>query len=357
MTDRENDKLGLDSPREICSNNPHDNKSLNANTDSNINCVEWSPDNEKIMIEWCDVAQCYKWLNLRSHGKYSTMHAWFTIPAIVFSTISGTASFAQESFPENMRSYAPSIIGSINIFIGILTTIQQYLKISELNEAHRVAAISWDKFARNIRIELAKKPSERDHAGHFLKISRQEFDRLMETSPSITDAVIEEFNDKFSGKPGSEKRRHFDKLKKPDICDTIISADETRNRWYEELNNIPADTMGSIDDAALRAKDKFILEQQQLLQEKEAELARHNEIQLASVRVKLDNQEKAAQIRREQDLFFNSQVAVINAYINGYMSLYSRQPTVTELKENFKNEIQEDILDKFLSTYDQLQKV
>jgi hypothetical protein len=115
--------------------------------------------------------------------------------------------------------------------------------------------------------------------------------------------------------------------------------------------------MGSIDDAALRAKDKFILEQQQLLQEKEAELARHNEIQLASVRVKLDNQEKAAQLRREQDLFFNSQVAVINTYVNGYISLYSRQPTVTELKENFKNEIQEDILDKFLSTYDQLQNV
>ena len=358
MTDRQtNEKLGLDSPRENCSNSAPDNKSINANTDSNINSVEWSPDNEKIMVEWCDVAQCYKWLNLRSHGKYSTMHAWFTIPAIVFSTISGTASFAQESLPENMRSYAPSIIGSINIFIGILTTIQQYLKISELNEAHRVAAISWDKFARNIRIELAKKPTERDHAGHFLKVCRQEFDRLMETSPSISDTIIDEFNTKFSGKPGSEKRRHYDKLKKPDICDTIISADETRNRWYEELNNLPVDTGDSVDEAVLRAKDKFILEQQQLLQDKEAELARHTEIQMASVRVKLDNQEKAAQLRREQDMFFNEQVAVINAYINGYMSLYARQPTMNELTDNFKNEIRADILDKFLSTYNQQENV
>ena len=59
--------------------------------------------------------------------------------------------------------------------IGILTTIQQYLKISELNEAHRVAGISWDKFARNIRIELAKKLDERIDAGHMLKICHTNF--------------------------------------------------------------------------------------------------------------------------------------------------------------------------------------
>jgi hypothetical protein len=87
--------------------------------------IEWSPENELIMVEWCDVAQCYKWLNSRSHAKYAYLHAWFTIPAIIFSTISGTASFAQESFPDSIKAYAPSVIGSINITIGILTTIHQ----------------------------------------------------------------------------------------------------------------------------------------------------------------------------------------------------------------------------------------
>ena len=57
--------------------------------------VKWSPENELIMVEWCDVAQCYKWLNTRAHAKCSRAHAWFTIPAITLSTITGTASFAQ----------------------------------------------------------------------------------------------------------------------------------------------------------------------------------------------------------------------------------------------------------------------
>ena len=123
--------------------------------------IEWSYDNEEILAEWCDIAQCYKWLNHHAHDYYSSLHAWFTIPAITFSTISGTASFASASIPIEFQSYAPMAIGTINIMIGILTTIQQYLKVSELKESFRLAGISWDKYARNICIELSKSPSER----------------------------------------------------------------------------------------------------------------------------------------------------------------------------------------------------
>ena len=349
---KSSDEKCLDSPNEpACNNAPVDNKSITGTGDSDTTNVEWSPDNEKIMIEWCDVAQCYKWLNYRSHGKLSTMHAWFTIPAIVLSTISGTASFAQESFPDNIKSYAPAIIGSINIFIGILTTIQQYLKISELNEAHRVSAISWDKFARNIRIELAKKPAERDNAGHFLKQCRQEFDRLMETSPSINDNVIDEFTSKFSGKPGTNKRLRFERLRKPDICDTIVSVDETRNKWYEQLAGLSSDITDKVDDAAVRARDNFILEQKQLLEEKEAELSRHVEMQQKSVRVQLENVERATHLRKVQETYFNEQVTIINTSISGYKNIYFRKPTADELKEYFANIVSSDILDKFLETY------
>mgnify|MGYP001374047158 CR=1 FL=1 len=107
--------------------------------------------------------------------------------------------------PTEYQSFSPMIIGSINIIVGILTTIQQYLKISELNEAHRVSSIAWDKFARNIKIELSKHPNERVEAKIFLKVCRQEFDRLMETSPDIRESVIQEFNTKFTKMFGGGK--------------------------------------------------------------------------------------------------------------------------------------------------------
>jgi hypothetical protein len=199
--------------------------------------IKWSPENELIMVEWCDIAQCYTWLHTKSYNRLSIADACFTIPTITLSTITGTASFAQTSLPLHIQPYAPLVIGTINILIGFLTTVQQYLKISERNGSHRMASIQWDKFARNIRIELSKEPDERMEAGHFIKLCRLEFDRYMETSPAISDIVIKKFIKTFKGKPDSIERHHFDELKKPDICNTIISANESRHNWYKYDNN------------------------------------------------------------------------------------------------------------------------
>jgi hypothetical protein len=208
--------------------------------------IKWTPDNELIMVEWCDIAQCYKWLHSKCHRKLSIRQAWFTIPSIALSTISGTASFAQASLPDDIQVYAPMAIGTINILIGISTTIQQYLKIAELSESHRISAISWDKFARNIRIELAKDPDERMDAGQFLKICRSEFDRLMETSPSIDERTVEQFNEAFQGAETETQKKEqeikqqqrFYALRKPDICNIIISADESRHKWYKDQSRV-----------------------------------------------------------------------------------------------------------------------
>jgi len=203
----------------------------NTNVKKHDKKIQWSVEQENLLIEWCDVAQCYKWLNSRSYSVYSRMHAFFTIPVIVFSTLTGTASFAQFSFPGQVQVYTPFIIGGITIFIGILSTVQQYLKITELKETYRISTILWDKYARNIRIELARIPKERMDAGNFLKLTRNEFDHLMETTPLIPTCVIKKFKQKFKGVEGSVEREIYDKLKKPDICDIIISVDNIRNKW------------------------------------------------------------------------------------------------------------------------------
>ena len=48
------------------------------------------------------------------------------------------------------------MIGAFNIFAGIMSIIQQFLKVVRLNEGHRASAIAWDKFYRNIKVELLK---------------------------------------------------------------------------------------------------------------------------------------------------------------------------------------------------------
>lgn len=214
--------------------------------------VLWTDDHENILVEWADKALCYKWLHSKSHINYSRANAWYTIPVIILSTLTGTANFAQERFGDDIKPYIAMVVGALNIFAGILTTISQYLKIGELNEAHRVSSISWDKFYRNIKVELAKAPSERIEVLQMLKISKEEFDRLMETSPAVAEKVTASFKNTFeaTNSPTTKylccrsntkiseldkvtqqaKLDAYNSLKKPEICGTLES---TRNAVYK----------------------------------------------------------------------------------------------------------------------------
>lgn len=199
-------------------------------TSSIIAHVDWTPEHENILVEWADKATCFRWLHAKAHMQYSRANALFTIPVIIMSTLTGTANFAQDKFPASIKQYVSMGIGAVNIFAGILTTIQQFLKIGELNEAHRASSISWGKFYRNIKVELTKAPIERIPVLQMLKTSKEEFDRLMETSPAISEKVVKKFNKTFSGgklKIGgklNDRQKAFALLKKPEICGSIEST-------------------------------------------------------------------------------------------------------------------------------------
>jgi hypothetical protein len=192
--------------------------------------VEWTPEHETILIEWADKAMCYRWLHSKSNALYASLNAWYTIPVIVISTLTGTANFAQDRVPIEYQSYYVMVVGGFNILAGIITTIQQFLKITQLNEAHRVSSIAWDKFYRNIKIELAKHPSERIEVRQMVKMSKEEFDRLMETSPNIPEKIVKQFKNNFNA------HNAFDKIVKPEICDILIPTNEYRNPWYNDEN-------------------------------------------------------------------------------------------------------------------------
>lgn len=192
--------------------------------------LEWTREHEQILIEWADKAMCYRWLHARSNSLYSKLNAWYTIPVIVISTLTGTANFAQTRVPIDYQNYFSMGVGAFNILAGIITTIQQFLKITQLNESHRVSGIAWDKFYRNVKIELTKHPLERMHVSQMLKIYKEEFDRLMETSPVIPDNIILEFNKSFVHSVA------FTQIIKPEICDTLISTEVSRNQWFSDEN-------------------------------------------------------------------------------------------------------------------------
>ena len=192
--------------------------------------TEWTPDHETILVEWADKAMCYRWLHTRANAMYNTLNAFYTVPVIIISTLTGTANFAQDRVPSDYQGLFVMIVGAFNILAGIISTIQQFLKITQLNESHRVSSIAWDKFYRNIKIELAKHPVERMSATQMIKMSKEEYDRLMETSPNIPAEIIAMFKTSF------QNSDNYEDIIKPEICDVLVSTEKTKNTWHTPEN-------------------------------------------------------------------------------------------------------------------------
>ena len=272
-------------------NTINDNKK-NSNQPTLINMEEWCDQHEKILVEWADKALCYRWMHANAHLGYAMKNRWFTIPVIIMSTLTGTANFAQERIPEESQAMYSIIVGSINILAGIITTIQQFLKISELNEAYRVSSISWDKFYRNIKLELSKSREERMPAYQMIKISKEEFDRLMETSPNIDKKIINKFSSTFN-----KKRDLYNELHKPEICNDITS---TKHFVFKET-----------EESIQKKKNKNMLEN----------------------------------IRNNND--YRRKTLQVNDFINTFKLEFKREPSIDELMDNLEdvsNNIIENII-------------
>jgi hypothetical protein len=173
---------------------------------------KWTPEQEELLAEWSEKATCYRWLHSRSEKRYRCRNYTFTIPVIILSTLTGTANFAMDSFvPEENKKVAMASVGAVNIFAGILSTLQNFLRYAELMESHRLSEVQWSKFGRNIAVELALDPKRRKPANDFLKVCRAEFDRLIEQSPAIDDPIVNQFKKSFKGTD----------INTPDMCNGL----------------------------------------------------------------------------------------------------------------------------------------
>lgn len=158
----------------------------------------WHPQQEVVLKQWAEIATSFRWLHHQAHIGFSNKSFWITLPVIVISSITGTMNFAQSSFPSAFASYVPLVIGSFNLIAGVMTTVQSYLRLSELAEGHRVASIMFGKLSRNIRVELMLPTTERTMDGDdFIAMCRSEMDRLTEQSPDIPKKIEKRFALKF----------------------------------------------------------------------------------------------------------------------------------------------------------------
>ena len=235
----------------------------------------WNEQHESILRQWGEASGCYRYMHHRAFLMYKGLSMRFTLPVIILSTITGTANFAQEQFPENLRGMVPSVIGGLNLIAGLVATIMQFLKINELMENHKAAALSFGLLSRNIRLELALAREERSTDGlEFVTRCKNEYDRLIEQSPSVPSTILAEFEkeyplDNMFTKPEILDVRAIPKLKLPGF--TNIRSHTGSSVISESTKGGPLSKIGELVKGReeYEAKIKILEEMQSELDDQE----------------------------------------------------------------------------------------
>ena len=235
----------------------------------------WNDQHESILRQWGEASGCYRYMHHRAFLLYKGLSMRFTLPVIILSTITGTANFAQEQFPENLRGMVPSVIGGLNLIAGLVATIMQFLKINELMENHKAAALSFGLLSRNIRLELALAREERSTDGlEYVTRCKNEYDRLIEQSPTVPSTILAEFEkeyplDNMFTKPEILNVRAIPRLKLPGF--TILRSSTGSSVISETTKGGPLSRIGELVKGReeYEAKVKILEEMQSELDQEE----------------------------------------------------------------------------------------
>ena len=197
--------------------------------DETIQNTPWDESIENILSELGDESQINAFMHKKSQSYYTKQNIKYQLPIIVLSALSGTGNFISANFP----AYASIIVlavGGVSIFTSIISSVAQFLKVSQLSESHRMSYLSWEKFHSTIKFQLNKRRANRENIKDFLSIVVPEYQRLKEISAEIPKHIFEQ----------AKNRKTLKQMKVPYLLNgfhPVVAFKETIEENDDEENN------------------------------------------------------------------------------------------------------------------------
>ena len=157
--------------------------------------IHYSETLEALLKREGERALALRWAHEAAQRHCAGWDRYIQIPSIILSFLSGTGAVGADTllpFQGGMQ-----LVGFISVFVGILGSIQSYLEFARRAEAHRNAALSFEKIHRMLSVELSLPRCERKPASELIDLLKKEIDVLAESSPLLPSAVKLAFKEQF----------------------------------------------------------------------------------------------------------------------------------------------------------------
>ena len=189
------------------------------------NSISWNPALAKLIAREGEKCAGLAWLYSESERYYSRNNSLVALPVIILSTLTGFLSGSSGMIfgGSDMSSIGT---GAVSLFTGVLSTIGSYYAWAKKSEACRISALQYSKLQKVISIEMTLPQNERIPAPVMLKTIRENVERLLETSPTVPEHVIEKYKLKFKHETDVAHPEITNGIPKVEINETDTSKSE-----------------------------------------------------------------------------------------------------------------------------------
>lgn len=180
-------------------------------TPDNAAGLQWSPQIDKMLADWCDEAKCFEWMHSESYSRYSKRATVMTIGSNITISLTGIANLVLGVTVSDATTTS-MIFGCVSIGIGVVNMIQQQFGWTTLANNYKVSAKQWSEISRKVQEQLVIPPTARKDCATFLKYIKQDMTLASEHNSNLPKDIRQKCFEKFKSIPN---------FNLPDICGQI----------------------------------------------------------------------------------------------------------------------------------------
>jgi hypothetical protein len=180
-------------------------------TPDNAAGLQWSPQIDKMLANWCDEAKCFEWMHSESYSRYSRRAIVMTIGSNITISLTGIANLVLGVTVSDATTTS-MIFGCVSIGIGVVNMIREQFGWTTLANNYKVSAKQWSEISRKVQEQLVIPPTARKDCATFLKYIKQDMTLASEHNSNLPKDIRQKCFEKFKSIPN---------FNLPDICGQI----------------------------------------------------------------------------------------------------------------------------------------
>ncbi len=150
--------------------------------------VTWTPEIELLLTDWRNRVYAAQTGYYIETDRLRRQHYWLGIPAVVFSSIVGTAIFANLE-KEHVDTWVRVTLAVVSIAAAMLAGLQTFLRLAEQASQHSAAAAWYSAIRRDIDAVLGLPAEMRGDPKAFVDGVRKEINKAAQNSPELGERL------------------------------------------------------------------------------------------------------------------------------------------------------------------------